>query len=133
MINVDGVDVDGVVLVNRNVANDPEAVRDWVRSHDGLVRGVAIEACGGAADFATKLIEQTEWVVRMAHPSAVDRLKKGPDKTDHTDAWHVIYIRRGEPAASRVSPRSLAGRRDHATAASAGAISGGISRTEEER
>ena len=88
------MDVDGVVLVNRNVANDPGAVRDLVRSHDGLVRGVAIEACGGAADFATKLIEQTEWVVRMAHPSAVDRLKKGPDKTDHTDAWHLANLLR---------------------------------------
>jgi Transposase len=88
------MDVDGVVLVNRNVANDPGAVRDLVRSHDGLVRGVAIEACGGAADLATKLIEQTEWIVRMAHPSAVDRLKKGPDKTDHTDAWHLANLLR---------------------------------------
>ena len=93
-IRVCVMDVDGVVLVNRNVANDPGAVRDLVRSHDGLVRGVAIEACGGAADFATKLIEQTEWVVRMAHPSAVDRLKKGPDKTDHTDAWHLANLLR---------------------------------------
>ena len=126
------MDVDGVVLVNRNVANDPGAVRDLVRSHDGLVRGVAIEACGGAADFATQLIEMTEWVVRMAHPSAVDRLKKGPDKTDHTDAWPVIYMRQCEPVTDRISPRGVAGGRGRATAASAGAISCGTRRAEEE-
>ena len=75
------MDADGRTLVNRNVANDPGAVRDLVKTHGGLVRGVAIEACCGAADFATRLAELTEWTVKMAHPSAVNRLKQGPDKT----------------------------------------------------
>jgi len=93
-IRVCVMDTDGQMLVNKNVENDPGAVRDLVRVHGGLVRGVAIEACCGAADFATQLIELTEWTVRMAHPSAVNRLKQGPDKTDHTDAWHLANLLR---------------------------------------
>ena len=85
---------EGDVLVNRNVENNPGAVRDLVRSHGGLVREAALEACCGAADFATQLIELTEWRVRLAHPSAVNRLKQGPDKTDQKDAWHLANLLR---------------------------------------
>lgn len=85
---------EGDVLVNRNVDNDPGAVRDLVRNCGGLVRGAALEACCGAADFATLLIELTEWSVRLAHPAAVNRLKQGPDKSDHTDAWHLANLLR---------------------------------------
>ncbi len=85
---------EGDVLVNRNVENNPGAVRDLVRNHAGLVREVALEACCGAADFATQLIELTEWRVRLAHPSAVNRLKQGPDKTDQKDAWHLANLLR---------------------------------------
>ena len=88
------MDESGTEFVNRNVANDPGAVRDLVRSQGGLVRGVAIEACCGAADFATSLAELTEWTVRMAHPASVEKLKGGPDKTDHTDAWHLANLLR---------------------------------------
>lgn len=93
-IRVCVMDVEGGTVVNRNVANDPGAVRDLVRTHGGLVREVAIEACCGSADFATRLSELTEWTVRLAHPSAVNRLKQGPDKTDHTDAWHLANLLR---------------------------------------
>jgi transposase len=93
-IRVCMLDEDGGELVNRNVANSPAAVVDLVRHHGGLVREVAIEACCGAADFATQLIEVTQWRVRMAHPSAVNRLKQGPDKTDHRDAWHLANLLR---------------------------------------
>lgn len=93
-IRVCVMDAEGETLVNRNVANDPGAVLDLVRTHGGLVRAVALEACCGAADFATRLAEGTEWPVRLAHPSAVNRLKQGPDKTDHTDAWHLANLSR---------------------------------------
>lgn len=93
-IRVCVMDADGETIVNKNVENAPGAVRDLVRIHGGIVRGVAIEACCGAADFATQLTELTEWTVRLAHPSSVDRLKQGPDKTDHTDAWHLANLLR---------------------------------------
>lgn len=93
-IRVCVMDEEGNELVNRNVENLPSAVIDLVRHHGGLVQEVAIEACCGAADFATHLIELTEWQVRMAHPSAVNRLKQGPDKTDRRDAWHLANLLR---------------------------------------
>jgi transposase len=93
-IRVCVLDEEGVVLGNRNVGNDPGAVRDFVRRLGGLVRGVAIEACCGSADFATDLEALTEWTVKLAHPGAVQRFKAGPDKTDHGDAWHLANLLR---------------------------------------
>jgi transposase len=93
-IRVCVMDADGETMINKNVANDPGAVRDLVRIYGGIVRGVAIEACCGAADFATQLTELTEWTVRLAHPGAVDRLKQGPDKSDQKDAWHLANLLR---------------------------------------
>jgi transposase len=93
-IRVCVMDEQGQELVNRSVANDPGAVRDLVRSRGGLVRGVSIEACCGAADFATALAELTEWTVRLANPGRVNRMKKDADKTDHSDAWHLADLLR---------------------------------------
>lgn len=93
-VRVCAMDLDGDVLVNRNVGNDPGAIRDLVLSHGWFVKGVAIEACCGAADFATRLGELTEWPVRLAHPGSVHRLKQGPDKTDAGDAWHLANLLR---------------------------------------
>lgn len=84
----------GDTLVNRSVCNSPGAVRDLVRCHGGLVVAASIEACCGAADFATALAELTEWTVRMAHPGHVSRMKASPDKTDHGDAWHLANLLR---------------------------------------
>jgi len=88
------MDADGGELLNRNVGNDPGAIRDLVVAQGWFVRGVAVEACCGAADFATCLGELTEWPVRLAHPGAVHRLKQGPDKTDAGDAWHLANLLR---------------------------------------
>lgn len=89
---------EGEQLMNRNVGNSVGAVIEAVQNCGGderlLVKTVAIEACSGAADFATQLIEATEWSVRMAHAGAVRRLKSGPDKTDHGDAWHLANLAR---------------------------------------
>lgn len=93
-IRVCVMDVDGGVLVNRNVANRVGAVVDLIRCHQGLVREVAIEACCGSADFASQLIAMTQWTVRLAHPNAVNRLKEGPNKTDEGDAWHLANLLR---------------------------------------
>jgi len=93
-IRVCVMDREGKTLVNRSVANHPSAVEDLVKMYGGLVKTVAIEACCGAADFATALAEQTKWTVRMAHPGSVNRLKSSPDKTDHGDAWHLANLLR---------------------------------------
>lgn len=93
-IRVCVMNASGEVLVNRNVANSVRAVVELVKFHHGLVKEAAIEACCGAADFATQLIETTQWTVRLAHPSAVNRLKSGPNKTDEGDAWHLANLLR---------------------------------------
>jgi transposase len=77
---------EGKVLVNRDVPNNALAVRDLIK-RVGWPRGIAIEACCGAANFAAELQRETSWQVRMAHPGYVKRLKQGPDKTDCGDAW----------------------------------------------
>jgi transposase len=80
------MDEDGQVLLNRDVANEIELVRGWIGGL-GLPRGIAIEACCGAAEFADQLHRRTGWPIRLAHPGYVNRLKQGPDKSDHDDAW----------------------------------------------
>ncbi len=84
---------DGRELVSRALANDPGAVRNLV-IRCGRPRVVVLEACCGAADFATKLIELTGWKVQLAHPGYVNRMKQGPDKTDHRDAWLLADLGR---------------------------------------
>jgi hypothetical protein len=87
-IRVCVLDAEGRTLFNRDLPNDPAAVR-LVAGALGEVRGVAIEACCGAADFATALRELSGWDVRLAHPGYpgyVRRIKQGPDKTDCSDA-----------------------------------------------
>ena len=82
------LDRGGAVLANRSLPNDVEAVAAFCGRH-GRVRGVAIEACCGAADFAHRLIESTGWSTDLAHPGFVGRMKQSPDKSDHSDA-HVL-------------------------------------------
>jgi transposase len=45
----------------------------------------AIESCCGAADLADELIAHG-WMVNLAHPGYVARMKQSPDKTDYGDA-----------------------------------------------
>jgi transposase len=95
---------DGEVLVNRSVPATVSHVVDVVQRcaettrknkhhpQELIVQGVALEACTGSAEFATRLIAATEWNVKLAHAGAVHRLKQGPDKTDHGDAWHLADL-----------------------------------------
>jgi transposase len=95
---------DGQVLGNRRVDCDVDGVLDvierlQVAQHadrhapaELVVAGVAIEACTGSAEFAARLIQASNWQVKLAHAAAVHRLKQGPDKTDHSDAWHLANL-----------------------------------------
>lgn len=84
---------DGTLLFNRNLDNNSSLVARTI-ARFGTPRGVAIEACCGAADFATELRNLTGWKVRLAHAGYVKRLKQGPDKTDHGDAWLLADLDR---------------------------------------
>jgi transposase len=91
-IRVCVVDEDGTVLFNRDVPNNLIAVELTVRRFAESVRGVAIEACCGASDFASRLQAATGWPIKLAHPTAVRCLKKARDKSDHGDAWHLADL-----------------------------------------
>lgn len=93
-IRVCVMDQDGVELVNRNVGNRVKEVVVIVEAQGVSVAGVAIEACCGSADFAARLMDATGWTVRLSHPAGVRKLKTGPNKTDHGDAWHLANLLR---------------------------------------
>jgi len=60
----------------------------------GQVKGVAIEACTGAADLAEELGLHAGWSVDLAHAGYVHRMKQGPDKTDWGDARVLADLER---------------------------------------
>lgn len=84
-IRVCVMEPDGKVRFNRDVPNDVRRVASVIQVY-GQPAGVVLEACCGAADFATQLIQQTGWNVCLAHPGYVRHMKRGPDKTDAHDA-----------------------------------------------
>jgi transposase len=90
------LDQEGQQLFNRSVASSVGAVIEAVQSVAPkiVVRGIALEACTGSAEFASQLAAASGWQVRLAHAGAVHRLKQGPDKTDHGDAWHLANLLR---------------------------------------
>lgn len=90
------LDQDGNPLFNRSLTNSVGTVIEAVQSvaQKIIVQGVALEACTGSAEFASQLAQTTGWPVRLAHAGAVHRLKQGPDKTDHGDAWHLANLLR---------------------------------------
>src|SRR5262245_31087853 len=66
------------------------AVREWC----GEVQvQAAIESCCGAADLADELIAHG-WMVQLAHPGYVARMKQSPDKTDFGDARMLADLQR---------------------------------------
>lgn len=87
------MDQAGKVLANKPVENDINAIVQVVNKH-GIVKRAAIEACGGAANLAEKLIQKEKWSINLAHPGYVKRMKKSPDKTDFSDAKMLADLQR---------------------------------------
>jgi transposase len=87
------MDREGELLFNRRCANEADAIVALVTGY-GEVRGVAIESCCGAADLAEQLIQQAGWVVDLAHPGFVSRMKQSPDKHDWGDARLLADLER---------------------------------------
>ena len=79
------MDTAGATLANRTCPNRAEAVVALVSQHGQDVHA-GIEACSGAANLADELATKHGWVINLAHPGYVARMKQTPDKTDWTDA-----------------------------------------------
>lgn len=87
------LDRQGKALVNKMCANSWQAAVDAVKPH-GRVARAAIESCSGAADFADELIHHAGWIVDLAHPGYVSRMRQNPDKTDYSDARMLADLER---------------------------------------
>lgn len=83
-IQVSIVDETGRQLVNRRVPNEARAVSSLTGAFE--VKGVAVEACTGAAALADELVECHKLPVYLAHTGYVSKLKQSPDKSDYSDA-----------------------------------------------
>jgi transposase len=83
----------GQVLLNQACANDWRVIRDAVARFGTGVRA-AIEACSGSADLAEELVTKAGWLVDLAHPGYVARMKGNPDKTDFSDARMLADLER---------------------------------------
>lgn len=84
-IQVCVMDSVGNILANRSCPNHAEAVVALVAGHGQDVHA-AIEACSGAANLADELAAKPGWIINLAHPGYVARMKQTPDKTDWADA-----------------------------------------------
>ncbi len=84
-IQVCVMDSSGKMLANRPCQNQAEALVKLVAPFGGDVRA-AIEACSGAANLADELATKHGWIINLAHPGYVARMKQTPDKTDWVDA-----------------------------------------------
>lgn len=79
------MDSQGKVLTNGTRPNCAEELNRVVRLHGQQIRA-AIEVSPGAAHLAHELVTKFGWLVEMAHPGYVARIKQSPDKTDYGDA-----------------------------------------------
>jgi transposase len=79
------MDASGEILANRTCRNQAKAVVSFVARYGQDVHA-AVEACAGSANLADELATKHGWVINLAHPGYVARMKQTPDKTDWADA-----------------------------------------------
>jgi transposase len=84
-IQVAVLESDGRLLGSRRVANATVAVTAYAARFGRVVRA-AVEAGNGTAALADELRERFGWLVQLAHPGYVRRMKQNPDKSDYSDA-----------------------------------------------
>jgi len=85
VIQVCVLDSHGQVLGERRLSNDHRRVAAFVNRF-GQLAHVAVEVCTGSAALADVLVNEVGWIVDLAHPGYVHRMKRSPDKSDHSDA-----------------------------------------------
>jgi len=84
---------EGSVLANRSIDNEMGALLPMLNRF-GTVGGIAIESCCGAAALADELVTKHDFVVDLAHPGFVSRMRLNPDKTDFSDARILADLER---------------------------------------
>lgn len=92
-IQVCVVNSEGLVLKNSSIDNEMSALLP-VLARYGPVGGIAIESCSGAAALADELVTKHDFVVDLAHPGFVSRMRLNPDKTDYSDARILADLER---------------------------------------
>lgn len=85
VVQVCVMDFGGQILLNRPCNNDWRAIVDLVESRGRVVQA-GIESCCGAANLAEELVAKKGWLINLAHPGYVGRMKLNPDKHDWGDA-----------------------------------------------
>lgn len=93
------LDETGRVLANRSVENRWQAIvgvfDDSIDDvQEPVVVRASLEACSGAANLAEELMDRAGWVVTLAHPGIVNRMRQNPDKSDKTDAFILADLMR---------------------------------------
>ena len=88
------LNAEGEVLANRKVDNCVGDVVEVVsqtliltESDQKTIVRAAIESCSGAAHLAEELMRCVPWMVTLAHPGIVARMKQNPEKSDQADAF----------------------------------------------
>jgi transposase len=86
-------------LANRSVANRWQEIVAVLRdaaehAEQPVCVKAAIESCSGAAHLAEELMERAGWIVTLAHPGIVSRMRQNPDKSDKTDAYVLADLMR---------------------------------------
>jgi transposase len=106
-IQVCVMDPAGKILANRSCPNQAEALVQLVATFGDDVRA-AIEACSGAADLADELATEHGWIINLAHPGSVARMKQTPDKSDWADARVIAdLVRVGYLPRVRLAPQDV--------------------------
>lgn len=93
------LDENGRVLANRSVENRWQSIvgvfdeaSDDVQ--ETVVVRASLEACSGAANLSEELMDRAGWVITLAHPGIVNRMRQNPDKSDKTDAFILADLMR---------------------------------------
>lgn len=68
------MDKTGSVLQNASYENDADVIATVVERHGTSIHA-AIESCTGAADLADELAARKGWMIDLAHPGFVRRMK----------------------------------------------------------
>jgi transposase len=85
VVQVCVMDATGQVMGQRRLPNDHRQITKYVARFGDRVHA-GIEVCTGSSALADILVAEMGWIVDLAHPGYVRRMKHSPDKSDLGDA-----------------------------------------------